>query len=491
MSYRNIVIVSVPYTDTSAPIMAPGALKAVSSELGISCRAFDLNAVVTEYLKGNIKKDEIVNFLLYSQINSEIINELNDLFEMCVSAILETSPDLVCLSLLHYQCKESTKWISFLIKKLSPSTTILIGGPGITDDVNSQTTGYADSLRKSGLIDHYIYGDGEHAFKEFLSGNLHFPGINGTGWKAIDNLNLLPYSDYDDYDFSLYSHPFLNIVGSRGCVRKCTFCDVHETWERFYWRSADNIFQEMLFQATKYNIRTFKFQDNLINGNVKEFNRLIEMLAEYNNHNPDKKLSWASYFIFRPKSQMSETMWKLTAESGAVQLQVGVESLVDKNRHHMKKKFNNDDLIYGLDMAKKYKIKILMILLVGYVTETEEDHIETMAWLKKYANYASDPITKITVGGTLAILPNTWLSRNQEQLGITWKNGKDDIVKGKNHLWEIKQTNNNYSTRVRRWGELIDVGTSSGYDIVYSIIDPQKELENSLVSYVKRTDCRY
>ena len=54
-------------------------------------------------------------------------------------------------------------------------------------------------------------------------------------------------------------------------------------------------------------------------------------------------------------------MWKLTADSGAYMLNVGVESVVNDIRQHIKKKFNNDDLEYNLKMAKRYKINLKTI----------------------------------------------------------------------------------------------------------------------------------
>jgi hypothetical protein len=476
------VIVSVPFTDTTAPIMAPALLKSTVEQAGFSCSAFDLNAVVVDFVKNHERKLELLDFFYFERIAPGLENIIVEIFDKMSREIIDRNPKTVALSLLHYQCQIAAKWLSFCLKKINPDLTIIIGGTGITGQLASNDNSYVENLRDLGLIDHYIYGDGDISLVECLKGNLSHPGINSSTWKEVADLDSIPYPNYDDYDFSLYESAFIGILGSRGCVRQCTFCDVHEHWEKFRWRDGDLVFEEMLYQNKKYGTRFFKFQDSLINGNVKEYKKLITKLAEHNKDNPENSFRWASYFIFRPSNQMDEELWRLTAESGAYVLSVGIESLVDRVRYHIKKKFNNQDIEFALSMAKKYSVKIFFITLVGYATETEEDHHEALDWLRRNKHYAGDPIYRLSVGGTLAILPNTWLDRNQKELGVIWKDGASDQQTGKNHLWMIPATGNTYETRIRRLNEIIQVGQESGFSIHRAIIDPQKEMENMIYS---------
>jgi hypothetical protein len=485
MIKKRIVIASVPYTDTTAPIMAPAALKSVVEQAGHVCVAFDLNAEIVSRLHEDDQKWSVLDFFYFERVKSGIEPVLAELFEHMAQRILSHQPDLVALSLLHYQCQAAAKWLCFCLKRHRPDLVIVLGGTGIVGTFVSTDYGYCQELQKTGLIDHYIRGDGEEALIELLNENIEYPGINGQHWRELDNLDSLPYPNYDDYNFDLYTSPFIGILGSRGCVRQCTFCDVHEHWEDFRWRSGQNIFEEMLAQNKKYGSNFFKFQDSLINGNVKEYNALISLLADHNNTNPDNQLHWASYFIFRPQQQMSEEQWRMTGASGAKYLSVGIESLVDRNRHHIKKKFSNQDIEYSLGMAKKYGVKIVFIIMVGYVTETEQDHLDTLQWLQDNRHYAKDPIETLAVGGTVAILPNTWLDRNQKSLGVTWMSQEKKSTSGTNHAWEIKSTGNNYETRLRRLDEMIKTGEECGFKVIRAIIDPQKELENVMNDKMK------
>lgn len=486
MTSDSVVIASVPFTNSTSPVMAPALLKSVVEFAGFKCRGIDLNGIVFNLVDDHPYREDVMRFFYYEEVSAERIHDINELLDLMTDEVLKTNPTVVALSLLHYQCQLGAKWLCYNIKKRNPLIKIIIGGYGaFGSGLLDNSSSFVGDLKKHGLIDHYITGDGDVALVECLKGNLNYPGIDSFNWEPVLDLDQFPYPNYDDYDFSLYQSPFLGVLGSRGCVRQCTFCDIHEYWKKFQWRSGDHIFNEIISQNRKYGIRDFRFSDSLVNGNMKEYRRLVTLLAEHNKTNPDNRISWAGYFIFRPESQMDEEIWRLTSESGAWILNVGIESLVDKNRIHLKKKFNNNDVEHGLAMAKKYGVKICFLVLIGYVTETEQDHQESLQWIKDHAHYANDPIFRISVGGTLAILPDTWLDRNQESLGVTWKEGKPKGPGGKNHLWEIKSTGNDYSTRLRRMNDMIEVANEAGFVIHQAIIDPQKELENLINDRMK------
>ena len=58
-------------------------------------------------------------------------------------------------------------------------------------------------------------------------------------------------------------------------------------------------------------------------------------------------------------------------------------------------------------MCKKYNIKVQMLLIVGYVSDTEETHKETVQWFANHKHYIDSPISGVSLGGTLGILPGT------------------------------------------------------------------------------------
>ena len=409
----DIVISSVPLVISTIPVMAPAVLKSIALRAGHSCSAIDLNVNVLNWVDAHQYKDKFLDFFHNGTYHAEIVDELFDLHYAMATKLLSYNAKIIGLSLFSYVCQHSAKYLCYFLRKLNPDVQIIIGGAGCFDSLRGNST-YADKLKACGLVDHYFRGDAEKSFEAFLNGTTEYPGLDNSDWQEIpkEELNTFPYPNYDDYKFDQYELQCVPVLGSRGCVRKCTFCDIIEYWKKFNYRSGESVFNEMLAQNQKYGIRHFKFQDSLINGNMKEFKVLVSLLAKHNQEHPENSFTWASYFIIRPKSTFDEDLWRLTALSGATGLQIGVESLVEHIRYHMGKHFSNDDLEFALQMGKKYNLQFLCLMIVGYVTETQADVDFAAQWWKDHVEYKD--LLKIQFGGTLGIFPNTQLERNKK-----------------------------------------------------------------------------
>jgi hypothetical protein len=258
----DVVIITVPWTDSSIPLMAPAVLKPIVEKAGFSCLAVDLNAEVFAKTNGLTNFNDVVGFFFDEQCLSEQCQHfINDLIQSIARAVVSWQPRYVGLSLFSYVCRPAARWIIYFIKKIDPSIQIIVGGAGCLEQFTGPAY-FAQELLDANLADYHIRGDGENSLYELLKGNDSYSGVNDISWQQIeqDELETLPVPDYDNYNFDLYIKQAIAIQGSRGCVRKCKFCDYIENWKKFQWRTADNIFEEMVQQYKKYNIRFFKFQ---------------------------------------------------------------------------------------------------------------------------------------------------------------------------------------------------------------------------------------
>jgi hypothetical protein len=413
---RDVIIITAPLTDTTMPLMAPAALKPIVEKAGHSCLATDLNAEIYHLVKNHELKNELVRFFFEGYLTDQTEQWFHDLFCSISQGVLSYKPKIVCISVFSYVCQVATKWLCYYIKKFSPNTKIYIGGAGCLDTFTGPSK-FVDELLDSKLVDYHVRGDGEHSLYELLLGNTGFPGINSLEWKEMTNAELskIPMPDYSEYYFEFYEKKILPLIGSRGCVRQCTFCDYIANWKKFQWRTAEDIFLEMKNQNLLYGITSFKFQDSLTNGNQKEFRRLCGLLADHN-RNSDKKFKWSGYYIFRDWDHNSAKDWQLLFESGAENLAVGIENLNQDIRFAIGKKFSNQAIELHIEQAYQYNITLQLLNIVGYVTETQE-HIDYIKdWLTAHVKYKN--ILYLQWGGTLGIFPNTSLEKNKSKLGI-------------------------------------------------------------------------
>lgn len=412
----DIVILDVPCTLIKMPRAAAALLKANLTSAGFSSRTIDFNIKFFNELEKHPNFKYYEQYLLgSSEIDHNKKEELINIISKWVDSVLELDPLWVGISVFTYQCRIATTHFCEIIKQKNPNIKIVIGGQGLGQGGINGEVSFAQFLKKQKLIDHYIKSEGERSLVNLLNGKNDI-GIDSDTFKQLENLNDILPPDYSDYNFDEYDDPSLFVTGSRGCVRDCSFCDIHEHW-KFKSRDGDIIAKEIIELKEKYKINSFYFTDSLVNGNFREFKKFIKYMANYND-NTQEKIKWTGQYIIRSKGSEDDEYYKILGKSGAHSLQVGIEAGSDKVRYHMNKKFTNDDFYYTLDQFKKNKITCVVLMIVGYVTETEEDFNQTLDLIKKCGEEYHETINYISFSETLSILPGTPLYNDAKKIGL-------------------------------------------------------------------------
>lgn len=413
-----IVIAAVPYIDTLEPVMAPALLKACLNQQDIDSVAIDLNIHVVNFVNNHPNKQKLLDFFFSQIIHPEVIDDIYYLIDYCTTEIKKHEPKIIALSLLVYSCQIFTKWLCANLRYRCPHARIVIGGTGIKNFIADINGEFCLQVKKLGLIDDYISGDGDISFVEYAKGNRDYPGINTSNWLVIPDLNAIPVPDFSDYDFDSYPKDVIPINDSRGCVKNCEFCDVIEYWTKFQFRSADNIFSEMIYQSKKLGRYKFAFRSSLVNGNLKEFKKLLDLITQHNQtHTADQQISWEGWFIVRSATQHPEELWQKIKQSNGT-LFVGVESVVQRIRNQLGKTFLDEDLDFQLDVAQRHQVPLVLLMIVAYPTETLEDYEFTKQWFRDHKQYAGNSVKAVNLSFA-SILPGTQLKRNSEKYNIT------------------------------------------------------------------------
>jgi radical SAM superfamily enzyme YgiQ (UPF0313 family) len=468
--HYDVVICSVPLVDTKIPLMAPAILKKTAEQAGMSCLAVDINVEIYNYVMSQSDKTKFTDFFLSGDAEAQPDQEIQDVLRNVAEQILSFTPEWVGLSLFSFHSQSSAKWLSRYIRTIAPNVKIVIGGAGCLPSFTGPSV-FVSKMFRDNLVDYHIRGDAEISFYQLLIGNTNYPGINDAVWQQLTNeeLEMLPMPDYSDYNFDLYRLKAIPVIGSRGCVRQCTFCDYIANWDKFQWRTAQNIFDEIVYQSEKYNVTNIKLQDSLINGNQKEFFKLMTLLADYNDSHPEKKIRWSSYFVFREHHARSEYEWDLISRSGAQKLAVGIENLNQHIRYAIGKKFSDEAIIFHLEQALKHNIAIGMLHVVGYINETQKDIDYIKQWLTE--NKRFNKIVDHRWGQGLSIFENTYLSNNKDILGIK-------MIGPSSNDWVSEHTHSTAKIR-KKWSfELNSLSKRLGFTSTTTAADQHESLES-------------
>jgi len=468
----DIVFLTLPRLELRAPITAPALLKSTVEKHGYTAFCYDLNLDLWHSIDvskhGHVWFDTDLTFRYEDKFKDFWNSHISSCVPTWIETIKSKNPSWIGITIFS----QRSKWISIamceLLKKELPEIKIVVGGPFC------EFTG--PLLYEKKLADAYVVGEGELAILDILKGNFSNPGINGNPPVQIDDLDTIPIPDYSDFPMDRYPKTwydprvkdnnklgteFVYITGSRGCVRKCTFCDIQSVWPKFRFRSGASIATEMLEQNQKYGSKRFLFTDSLLNGSVKQLKDICTTLIKNKKAGLMSQVLWQGQFIARPEHQMSEEIYSLMYDAGLRFVSIGVESGSEKIRNDMKKMFNDSAMDFTFSMCAKYKIEMAWLLLVGYPTETEEEFQKTLDMLEKYQwiNQAG-LIRSIALGPTLDIVQGSPLYKNQEKLGITWDEH--------NH-WVYKD--NTREVRIKRWLRLKEKCIELGYPVVEKATD--------------------
>jgi hypothetical protein len=472
----DIIILSTPYIAFTAPAAAPALLKGYLTTQGFSVLAQDYNVVIKNKINNDLMFGELVTYWT-SEYNTITLNE-------------ETQK--VYDLLLEYYANEfashNTRWIGFSVfsthsrkfledflpyfqRANSKKTKVVLGGHGL--DVI-----WVDLV--SQYIDAYISGEGDIALKELLNGNFTYPGINSPGVQ-IDDLDQLGFADYSDYDLTIgyetwYDGPMIQITGSRGCVRDCSFCDVSSIWKKFKYRTGNSVAQEIIQNYERTGIKNFYFTDSLINGNVKELMNMMRILTEYKQRT-GAEILWGGQWIARSQRGLSKDYYSLIKSSGGFNLTVGVETGSDSVRAHMKKNFTNEDLDVEMEQFDQHGIVCGFFIILEYPTETEEDFKDTLRMFKRYTKYvASGTITGVAIGRGYTAGTNTPIAK----LNVYSFLDDDQSPSRERHKWKSTVTNANYLENIRR--RLITQKVLNSYKW------PSSDLEYELMPIITKSD---
>lgn len=251
-----------------------------------------------------------------------------------VISILDKVSDYDCIGFSVFKTNQyNTLGLVKEIKKKKPKTKIILGGPQC---ISWQFETPPDDVRYADIM---IVGD------------------------ALPLLDERPSPTFSGFKLDRYQRKrALPIIGSRGCIRRCTFCSERLLVKGYTKRSPEKIISEIRYHKKINATKWFTFHDSLINGDLRHLERLCDLLAE-------EDIKWDAQAIIR--DDMSEGLLEKMKNSGCFNLFIGLESGSDKILRLMQKGFTTKDAMDFFKKCKSVGLHFEISLIVNYPGEGE------------------------------------------------------------------------------------------------------------------------
>lgn len=377
--------------------------------------------------------------------SSQILEfSINDAVQTIAEEILAFSPDVLGIGVYIWNATQVRELIH-VIKKVSPKTTIVLGGPEVT---------YQPFRVNFDDADFIIQGEGDLAFydlcKNILQESPPRERVVKMTAPALKELEL-PYKYYTDDDIK---NRYVYVEVSRGCPFECEFC-LSSMDEKVRAFDLDEVLEEF-GKLWERGARNFKFVDRTFNLNMRTANKILDFFLE-------KEPPYFAHFEVIPDHFPDSIKEKIALfPDGALQLEIGIQTLnpvVAKNVSRILKLDKINENVSFLENQTHAHIHLdLIVGLPGESLESFGANLDALVGLSS---------CEIQIG-ILKKLSGTHISRHDKEFGMVYSDippydilknsalsfNDVQIMKRFARFWDLTYNSGNFKKSVVLiWGE--------------------------------------
>lgn len=362
---------------------------------------------------------------------------LNDQVQDVAEKLLAESPAIIGIGVYIWNAPQVEALVATL-KKVSPQTMIVLGGPEVSFD---------DLRLDVDAADYMIRGEADLAFADLCRKLL--AGEKPARIMQAEAVNLdaieLPYRDYSDKDVA---HRMIYVEASRGCPFACEFC-LSSMDNRVRNLFIDRFLTEMevLWQR---GVRSFKFIDRTFNLNLKVSNRILDFFLA-------REEAYFLHFEVIP-DHFPESLRERISQfpPASLQLEVGIQTLNEDVAARIQRKMKMDKLRENIAFLASTDAHMHLDLIIGLPGESLASFGQGLNQLCALTD------SEIQIG-ILKNLPGTSLSRHDAEWGMVYNAAapydilQNDLIsfaeiqrmKRFSRFWDLAYNSGNFNRTIR------------------------------------------
>ncbi|MBU0758259.1 MAG: B12-binding domain-containing radical SAM protein [Nanoarchaeota archaeon] len=271
-------------------------------------------------------------------------------------------------------------------RKVSPKTTIILGGP----HPSICPEHFVDTKVP---FDYTVVGEGEITFYELvdaIQNKKDIKKVDGVAYlynknklvytkprELIKDLDILPFPAYDKIDMKYYTRPNVwairpiylssfNMFTSRGCPFNCNFCVAHTIFGRkVRFMSPEKVADHIEYVLKKFRIDGLYFADESFTVNKERIYKIFNILKK-------RKI----LFVWGCETRVNlldEKLLRYMKNNGCLQIDFGIESGSDRMLKIMNKGTTVDQIRKIGNICKRIRLRHLANMMINIPGETIDD----------------------------------------------------------------------------------------------------------------------
>lgn len=265
-------------------------------------------------------------------------------------------------------------------------------------------------LKENPDVDYVLVGEYEFTLKKLVEKQ---PKRSILRLEKPVDINTIPWPARHLFKMYLYNevfcrnYPNLQMMASRGCYYKCTYCNIHLMCggNIHRARNARDVVDEMRFCIDTYKPKELYFDDDNINSNPKALEAWLDLKIKEGFDIP---------FTGMGHVAISLKLLEKMAKAGCVGLKLGVESADNGILKRLGKGMTIEQAVKTIKLCKRLGIRTHLTYAIGLPGDTEETIKKTIAFAQKYGDHYQISLA--------APFPGTALYKEAEEKG--WINFK-------------------------------------------------------------------
>ncbi|NWF37245.1 B12-binding domain-containing radical SAM protein [Mariprofundus sp. KV] len=359
---------------------------------------------------------------------------INDNVQDVAEKLLKDNPAIIGIGVYIWNADPCRELLE-TIKKVSPETIVVLGGPEVS---------YSPLRVNFDAADFIIQGEGDLAFAELcnsiLSGDLPAERIIKAVPVNLDAIEL-PYRYYSDEDVA---NRYIYVEASRGCPFLCEFC-LSSIDKKVRPIFLDRLLDEFELLWAR-GVRSFKFIDRTFNLNVDVANRLLDFFLA-------KQPPYFVHFEVIPDHFPDSVRERIKLfPPASLQLEIGIQTLNPEVACNIRRNLKLEKIAENIRFLEtETSAHMHLDLIVGLPGESLQSFGNNLDQLSAMTH------SEIQIG-ILKKLSGTTLDRHDEQFGMVYSDrppydilknnelGFDDIqcMKRFARFWDLYYNSGNF-----------------------------------------------